>query len=212
MANPSPVPIQVDSAESGDQEEMTDLVNVLKTREEYYQTHSKNMIFKKRQKQDCAEVVCKQYGLETLMNRTFWIVPNHNQLFYEYRFFKLYGTPDNYSIIVENVLSLCTWCVSQYSTFELHVNLASFTMSAAERYKNLIIIFCDECLRRETHFTESLDFMYLYNIPTVFDNISRLLLPLIPPEVRPKIRLVKKEDSTEPLTRIYANSGKIYTP
>ena len=81
------------------------------------------------------------------------------------------------------------------------MNLDTFTISAAHRYKDIITLFCDECLRRETHFTERLDGMHLYNTPKIIDNISALLMPLIPPEVRPKIRMYGKQESGEMIKR-----------
>jgi hypothetical protein len=43
--------------------------------------------------------------------------------------------------------------------------------------------------------------MHLYNTPQIIDNISALLMPLIPPEVRPKIRMYGKQESGEMIKR-----------
>jgi hypothetical protein len=184
--------------------------DILDVQTDYYQTHNKNTFFKKQQKFECAEMVCNRIPLESLINQTCWIIPNMNQMVFDYRIFKMYANPANYMEIVENVLVFCNWCVKEYGTFEFNFNLESFTISAAERYKDTVVLFCDECFKRNTRFSESLIHMNIYNMPNVIDQISRMLLPLIPVETRPKIRLFSKTDSELTLIDLYAKSGKTY--
>ena len=181
-------------------------------RDSFYTNHKKNMLFKKTQKMECAESLCNQIPLDKLMDQTFWIVPNKNQLYFDYRVFKLFGNPQNYMIIVDNVLRFCRWCVNEYDGFEIHVNLHSFTISGAERYKDIIVLFCDECMKRDTRFSQKLITMNLHNVPQVVDNISKLLMPLMPIEVRPKIIIHSREHTAEMLTQLFQESGKIYNP
>jgi hypothetical protein len=182
-------------------EETTTLHQMAQLRDAYYKENGKNTIFKNKQKFDCAEVVLKHIPMDTLIKNTFWIVPGTNKVYFEYPVFKQYATPENYIRIVDEVLKACSDCVSTQGKHEVHVNLDTFTISAAHRYKDIITLFCDECLRRETHFTERLDGMHLYNTPKIIDNISALLMPLIPPEVRPKIRMYGKQESGEMIKR-----------
>lgn len=200
--------IQRSESETAD----SNLEKIQQYQNEYYRTNPKNTFFKKAQKQECAESICNQFSLEDLMNSTFWIVPNKNQLYFDYRTFKVFGNPAVYSEIVENVLRLCQWCVDEYGTFDIHVNISSFTISAAERYKDLIRLFCDECTRRDTCFSELLNEMNFHNTPNSIDQISKMIMPMLPVEVRPKLRLFKKEQSTEILKQLYEESYKIYSP
>ena len=177
------------------------LDQMVQLREAYYKENGKNLVFKNKQKFQCAEVVLKHIPIETLMKNTFWIVPGTNKVYFEYPVFKQFATPENYIHIVNEVLKSCSECVSTYGKHEVHMNLESFTISAANRYKDIITLFCDECMRRETHFTEKLMGMYLYNTPDIIDNISALLVPLIPPEVRPKIHIYNKRESGEMIKR-----------
>ena len=170
-------------------------------REAYYKENGKNTIFKNKQKFNCAEVVLQHIPIETLLKNTFWIVPGTNKVYFDYTVFKQFATPENYIYIVDEVLKSCSDCVSTYGNHEVHVNLETFTISAAHRYKDIITLFCDECMRRETHFTERLMGIHLYNTPQIIDNISALLMPLIPPEVRPKIRIYGKRESGEMIKR-----------
>jgi len=191
-----------------------DFNEIIKLQREYYEKNKKNFFFKKNQKQECAESICSQMSLEDLMNQTFCIIPNQNRIIFDYRVFKLYGNPNNYMEIVDNVLRFCTWCSNEYTNFEIHVNLATFTISSAERYRDIIILFCDECTRRDTRFTECLISMNLHNVPNIIDQISKLLMPLIPPDVRPKLRIYNRQQTAELniLPQIYADAGKTYVP
>ncbi len=169
----------------------------------YFQENSKNVFFKKTQKFDCANTVCKQIDIEDLLYHTSWIIPGKNKVYFDYTVFKQYACPENFSLIVNDVLAKCIDCSYQFNVFEVHVNLSSFTITAAERYKSIIELFCTECFRRDTRFTERLVCMCLYNIPTMIENISRILLPLIPPEVRPKLRLYSKDESQALLVELH---------
>jgi hypothetical protein len=189
----------------------TNMDAILQHQKEYYETNKKNMFFKKSQKLDCAETICNRMNLTDLMDQTFWIIPNTNQLYFDYRVLKLYGNPNNFMEIVDNVLRFCSWCVSEYSNFEINVNLSSFTVSAAERFRDIVVLFCEECGKRETRFSERLTAMNLYNTPNMIDQISKILMPIFPVEVRHKIRMFKKDESAEILQELYAKSGKIYT-
>jgi hypothetical protein len=176
---------------------------MLQLQREYYDSNRKHFIFKKNQKQECAEMICARMSLDDLLKETFWVIPDTNRLFFDYTVFKTYANPDNYPNVIDKVLIHCVECVEKYDCFEVHVNLAGFTVSAAERYKIIIEMFCRECLNRNKRFNVTLQTMNLYNIPNMVDQLSRMLMPLIPPEVRPKIRLFRKPESEKALTELH---------
>jgi len=199
----------LNAGESSSQEGPTyeDIVNA---QNQYYETHKKNTFFKKSQKFDCAESVCSQIPLEHLINQTCWIVPNENKVVFDYRPFKMYANPSNYIIIVDNIVRFCAWCVSEYGGFEFYCNLDTFSVSGAERYRDIVILFCEECFKRNTRFSNRLITVNFYNMPKAVDQISHMLLPIIPPETRPKIRIYSKTESDITLGELYVKSGKSY--
>jgi hypothetical protein len=169
----------------------------------FYNENSKKTFFSKSQKFECANTVCERIDIDDLLYHTSWIVPNTNKVYFDYTVFKQYASPENFILIVNDVLAKCMDCSCQFNMFEVHVNLSSFTITAAERYKSIIELFCNECFRRDTRFTEKLSTFNLYNIPTMIENISRMLLPLIPPEVKPKLKLFTKQESQALLTKLH---------
>jgi hypothetical protein len=172
----------------------------------FYTQNKKNVFFKTDQKFHLAQSVCTQIDLEDLMYNTCWIIPNTNKVYFEYSVFKHYACPENYQHIVDKIHTLCLECVQLYGKFEVHINLSSFTISAAERYKGIIQMYCDQCASANTTLTGYLDKLCLYNIPTMIDNISRLLSPMVPPEVREKRQLFTKEVSETMLQQLHASA------
>jgi hypothetical protein len=180
--------------------------------EKYYETHRKNIFFKNTQKFDCARDVCSKIDIVSLMDQTFWLVPNHDQFYFDYRVYKLYGNPDNFPTVIENFLNLLKWCIKEYGSFELHLNFSSFTVSAAERYRIIVQMICDLCMNQtEVPYMQHLKTLTIHNTPKVFDHIYKILIPILPPEIIPKLRILHKDESTPILTEMYAHSGKIYT-
>ena len=189
-----------------------DLSNVVKLKDEYYEKHTKNVFMKSSQKFDCAREICSKVDIVGLFDQTFWVIPNKNRFYFDYRVYKLYGNPDNFRLMIDNILHMTKWCIQEYGSFEIHLNLSSFTISAAERYKSMIQMFCDVCMSQtECAYLPNLVTMNIYNIPTVFDHISKLLMPILPPEIVPKIKLIHKNDSLQLMKQLYEDSGKIYT-
>jgi hypothetical protein len=205
--------MSVQSSTTSSSVDQSAITNAEKLKESYYETHKKNMFMKSSQKFDCARDICSKVDIVGLMDQTFWIVPNKNQVFFDYRVYKLYGNPDNFQLVIDNVLHMAKWCIREYGTFEIHLNLASFTISAAERYKPMIQMFCDICMTQtEVEYLKHLITMKVYNIPTVFEHISKLLMPILPPEIVPKMKLLHKSESLPLITELYQDSGKTYTP
>jgi hypothetical protein len=190
--------------ESDSQSDYT-IKSALEIKEQFYQDNAKHRLFKTHQKFECAELIQQRIMIEELTKKTFWIVPDTNKVYFDYTIFKIYAIPTNFKMIVDSVLEMCSWCTDQYNTFEVHVNIDTFTVSAANRYKDIISMFCQECMIRDTRFSERLDGMHLYNTPNMMDHISAVLLPLIPPEVRAKLRMYGKRESGEMIIKNMQN-------
>jgi hypothetical protein len=176
--------------------------NIERIKTGFYEKQRKNLFFTSKQKLDLAGTVSSSMNLEDLIRRTVFIVSDTNRVYLEYNLFKLYANPANYEILVRYIIHLFTLCVDKYDSFEVHVNLDSFSVSACHRYKDVIETFLNECLKNETVLTEKLSVMHLYNIPSVFDTIQKLLAPFIHETVKRKIDLHSKAESPALITKI----------
>jgi len=160
---------------------------VKKLQEQYYANNNKNIFFKNKQKIDCAALVCDNIPMETLLSNTIYVINDSNQVFVDYTIFKLFATPNNFDIITGAIISTLQDRIDKYDSFQLHINLNTFTVSALERYKTMIKYFCDKCLSSETRYSKKMDKTFIYSPPKSFDSIVKTLKPFIDPFVYDKL-------------------------
>ena len=178
-----------DNSENEDMSEPMLDEKVKKLQEQYYANNNKNLFFKNKQKIDCAALVCDNIPIETLLSNTIYIINDTNQVFVDYTIFKLFATPQNFEIITSAIISTLQDRIEKYDSFQLHINLNTFTVSALERYKTMIKHFCDKCLSSETRYSKKMDKTFIYSPPNSFDAIVKTLKPFIDPFVYDKLIL-----------------------
>ena len=179
------------------------LDTIQRLQDQYYKQENKNTFFKKQQKANCAQQIEAQLGINELISKTTHIIPNTNQLWIDYLVFKTYATSQNYSLIISAIMRLIASIVQQHGSFEIHINLNTFTISAAERYKEGVYMFFDECIAQQTTFDESMVKMRIYNTPSMMDSIFTFFSPVVSNEVKRKIVFCSKKNSNEQITQLF---------
>lgn len=177
---------------------------LIECQNEFYQTHKKKTFNKTEQKFQCASTSASSFDFERLMANTFLCFPDEERnihVYFHYPLFKLYAHPDLYMDIVNYMISFMAKAIgsSDTSFIEFHVSLKGFTPTAAHRYKPFLELFSNECLRRQTGYLNHLRFLKMYHVPDISIPISRILLPLAPPEIRPKLQMFTKDQSEDML-------------
>lgn len=166
-------------------------------KQKYLQENGKNMFFKKSQKIDCAKEISQSFSLESMVDHTIYIIPDTNKVVFDYTVYKLYANTNNYEIIMNKVISSYDAILTLYPSIEIHVVLDTFSISAAERYKDAIRTFCDKCMTSKTTYSQLTDKIYIYYTPSMIESISSLLQPFISPSVRNRIIYYTKAESAE---------------
>jgi len=169
----------------------------------YYSENKKNLFFKSSQKMDCASNVTNQIGIDNLIQNSVYIIPNTNFVFMDYTVFKTYATPENYSKIVNYILTLFDYCINTFGEYTTYVNLDTFTISAAQRYKSVIELFLNTCMSSNTEYSIRITKMFICNTPNTFHNISNILNPFIDQNVKSKIVLIDKTSSKDVLNSLF---------
>jgi len=165
-----------------------------KFKDTYYSENKKVGFFnKKEQKYDIAKEILTKFDINLLLQKTVFVIPNTNKLFVNYKIFKQFAHPDNYELFVKYVQNKIPNLIKKYRYFECHIDIDTFTISAAERYKGVIEVFCRDVF--EISFTDYLNAIYIYNVPSTIDKISKMLFKLIDKETKDKIMLVGKDES-----------------
>ena len=78
-----------------------ELVNdIVKLQEEYYNTHNKNVFFKKNQKYDCANAISQKIDITLLFKKTLYIL-REGEVYFDYFFFKTYIHPEIFDTFLD---------------------------------------------------------------------------------------------------------------
>jgi hypothetical protein len=176
---------------------------------EYYNTNKKNIFFKKKQKNECANNITQNIDIDILLQATIFIIPNTSHIYFDYTLLKTYATHELYETMIKFAITLFDECIQKYDMYEMHINLNTFSMSALERHYDVVRIFCEECLRAGQCYSEKLTKLHIYYIPSVFDKMSSLLDKFIHEEVKKKITKYSKEESEIVTTKLYELCNKI---
>jgi len=169
-----------------------------KTKSEFYsESGGKNTFFKKQQKYDCAKQVVSKISLEVLLNRTCNIIENTNCVHIDYPLLKTYASPEIFETIADYIIMNFQTVKDKYGNLQIFLNFDGFTVSAAERYKSLIEVFCMKCFQRNTGFAPVVLQFVVYNSPNVMDAIKHIVMPFMEENVKAQLRVVSKKDSDE---------------
>jgi len=176
------------------------LLKIQNTQNDFYKIQTKHKLFKSAQKTDCTNFVNASVRLEPLIECTVFIVPNTNILFFNYIVFKTYGNLENCSPLYTHIVKLVETILSTYESFEFHVNMKSFSVSACQRYSHLI------CSSVDTNqiFTEKLSKLVVYHTPFIIDQITRMLYNSVKTFIH-KAEYVSKDNSEERISQLLTN-------
>jgi hypothetical protein len=176
----------------------TSILNkILSIQEDFYNQNKKNHFFKKNQKIDCAKEICKKIDVYEMIADSICVIPQTNKIYIDYPIFKLYANPDNFDIIITHIINTCRYLVTYYKNFEVYINLQGLTVSAVERYKDIIKKYVSCCLNENTDFALLMTKLHILNSPSVIEMIVKIVKPIIDQNVVEKVCFYKKEESSQ---------------
>jgi hypothetical protein len=163
------------------------LEEVERFKEEYYKTNRKNIFFKKSQKQDFARKVSDNFNINELLEKTIYIDSLTYRVFVDYNVFKLYANDDTYQIIKNHAKNV--FYNIHNKSFEFHIDINGFTISAAERYKSFFeMMFSEFMVNNEDLITK----IYIYNSPSIIDTLMVFFKNMLTTNIKSKIIIVPK--------------------
>lgn len=161
----------------------------LKTK--YYNKNGSSILFKNTQKRDCATEIVNNIPINILLTDTIHIVENTNQIYIKYEILKLFAAPSVYTIIINHIRNLVELCITNHGSFQLYINMNTFTITAANRYKELIQMFCEKALQSDSIYHTKLQTIYLYNYPAIIPVLTQLFSVFVDSSARGKVVMVK---------------------
>jgi hypothetical protein len=179
-----------------------DKMNSLK--DKYYADHKKNIIFKNAQKLECAKAISSEIDIETILQKTVFIIPNTNKVYLDYTVFKLFANPSNYQVIVDHIFQCFEVAIRQYGDYEAHTNLKSFTVSSIKRYEEIFNLFYQKSYAAQISFSKIIAKLCLYNTPFVIEGTAGMLKSIIDADALSKTVIYKKDNSDQLLAELLA--------
>jgi len=184
-----------------DQSNILDQMNAMK--EQYYKDNDKSWLFKKKQKLQCAETISNQFDIGAALQKTAFLVPNTNKIYMDYPVFKLFANPSNYAVIIQYLFSLYDLAIQRDGSYEIHVNLNSFTVSSIERYKELFQMFYDYSYSASTPYTSLIAQLYIYNTPSILEHAASMWKKIVAADVMKKMAILNRSESEARLEELF---------
>ena len=164
-------------------------INDLKAK--YYNKNGTSILFKNAQKRDCAVEIVNNIPINRLLRETIYIVENTNHIYIKYEILKSFAAPSVYSMIINRISNLVELCIENHGSFQLYINMNTFTITAANRYKELIQMFCEKALQSDSIYHTKLQAIYLYNYPAIIPVLTQLFSAFVDSSAREKVVMVK---------------------
>jgi len=182
-------------------EEITNIQN------EFYTSKHKKMLIKKDQKEECVEYVIQKLSLDQLMENTIYVIKNTNYVFIDYPLFKQYMSVTYHEKFIQHMSNTIRNVIMEHGTYEMHINLLSFSVSAVEKYYAVIHSFYEMCNQHETTFLMQLSCIHIYNTPMMIHVIKSMLSKLNMESIRGKTIFYTKEESPELLAKMMTTAS-----
>jgi len=178
-------------------DELFKQVNTL--RDSFYEDNKKNTIFKSEQKNKLADKVCDAFDLHQMIRYTTYIIPDSNKIYFSYPLFKTYGNTENCDTLCKYMKHvLISSILELQETFELHINLKGFTVSACQRFFSAIKSLIDG----NKILAEKMTQMCIYFTPSVIDQIKSLLYVVVQ-HILPKVTFYSTTESEYEINRLH---------
>ena len=157
-------------------------------REKYYKENKKATFFKNSQKMACAEEITNKFSIDELLLKSIYI--DNDKIIVKYPLIKHFINPTIYPNILQHMEYLTNIIISKHDLFEVHLDIESFTMTAAQRYNDLIKEFCYKYLN--SYYEQKLKFVFIYNPPGIISVLQSMFYPFISESTKTKVIILKQ--------------------
>ena len=159
-----------------------------KFKEKYYQENKKKTFFKNSQKKDCAEKVVQHFSIEQLLQNSIYI--KDSTIFIDYPIIKTFIQPNNYYLVMDYIDKIHDYMFTNNETINIVIDMKSFTITAAQRYMELIKQFCNKYLQNDNYMNR-IQTIYVRNSPSVIDVLRNMVSPFVSSNVSEKVVFLK---------------------
>ena len=183
---------------------------IQKIRDEHKQNSDlRSRLFNRRQKEIAAKAVAETMGLNGLLDRMCFVCGDTNHICVDYIVFKTFAHPENFVHISRKMQQAIEQVLQNHSSFIVHVNLESLTLSAMQRYKDLFTICETICTenRGELGFVPYLDQWCVYNCPKMMKDLLGFIRPFLNRAVIDKVYVVDENTCAASWSHLLSDCG-----
>jgi hypothetical protein len=155
---------------------------------------------KKTNKQNFKAMVLNDFELNFLLDQSFLM--QDNKILVKYAIIKNYANQQTFDSIIIHLINKVRTIISNYDSFEMHINLENYSMTSHERIKNIYPKLFKACENDNILFSEKLICLNVYNCPIILRTLNSFFAPFINPTASNKITLYNKIDSKEMLLKL----------
>lgn len=166
------------------------LEKIQKAKQEYYSENQKNLVFKNKQKIECATQVVQQIDMNLVFEKILSV--EENRIIFNYPLFKLVANPSIYLGLANRTFFITGEILKSYPSYDIIVNVLGITMSAIERYKDFVKVISMEGLRNGNNFLKSLGKVYIENPPSFAEAGYKIVQPFLDNIITERIIIIPK--------------------
>jgi hypothetical protein len=136
--------------------------------------------FTKHKKEETT--ILNTFQFNFLLANTVYILPLtdntiSNRIFIDFVNFRKFVNSSNFNEVSDHFIGLIVEILKKHKTVELHLNLKSFSITATEKYKDLVLMFYE---KYQVNYVNCINAVYIYNTPHVFEAIKTIFIKLSP--------------------------------
>lgn len=170
--------------------ENDDILNKINgAKEQFYSDNSKNSLFKKKQKFECANSIMTKFNEQEVYANIF--IVKDDIILFNYPVFKIVANPEIYLNMANYIFMIADELIVKYGAYKLYVNCTGITVSAIERYKDFASVVSKKGLENGKNLLKKMDIIQIHNAPSFVDYGLQVIVPIVDNNLWHKINIVK---------------------
>ncbi len=123
-----------------------------------------------------------------LLNNFFYISSNENDVTMNFKFLKLLNKQLSTDFLLEHIINNIDLVLTKYNLFKFHINVKSISILDVDKNKDFIQ---KASIVLKEKYPYKLDTCYIYDAPSMFNNIFKLIFAFVDKETQKKIKIVE---------------------
>jgi hypothetical protein len=146
-------------------------------KQDFYQSNQKNILFKNKQKFECAASIMSNINEEEVFKNI--VIIENDFLIMNYPVFKLVANPSNYERMASYIFKCTDEILLTNEIYNVRLITTGLTISAVERYKDFFKLVSSIGLKNGKGFLKKLDKIYIVDCPSFADYALNIIVPII---------------------------------